>query len=149
MVPKYFSRDCSTDSISCSEQKTRKKTRLKQDRKSRKEDKNVVVVANPTGSSSLCCRTAIDPLSHRYCSAVAPLLLRCRTAIAKLSLCCRSAVAPLSYHYRSSVAPLLLLRCRAAVAPLLHRYRSTVALLLSLLLSLRSRTAIAPLSHRC
>ena len=33
LVPKYFSRDCSTDSISCSERKKRKKTILKQDSK--------------------------------------------------------------------------------------------------------------------
>ena len=35
LVPKYFSRDCSTDSISCSEQKKRMKTILKQDSNSR------------------------------------------------------------------------------------------------------------------
>ena len=64
-------------------------------------------------------------LAHHR-SAVAPLLLRCCTAISMLSLCCRSAVAPLSHRYRSAVAPPL-----------------------SLLLSLRSRTAIAPPSRRC
>ena len=125
LVPKYFSRDCITDSISCSERKNRKKTRLKQDSKSIKEDQNVVVVANPPGSSSL----------------------RCRTAISTLSLYCRSAAAPLLHQYCSAVAPPLSLRCRAAVAPLSHRYCSTVAPLLSLLLSLRSCTAIAPLSR--
>ena len=127
MVPKYFSRDCSTDSISCSEQKKRKKTRLKQDRKSRKEDQNVVVIANPPGTS----------------------LIRCRTAIATMLLCCRSAITLLSHRYRSDVAPPLSLRCRAAVAPLLHRYCSTVAPLMSLLLSLCSRTAITLLLRHC
>ena len=61
LVSKYFSLDCSTDSISCSKRKKRKKTRLKQDRKSRKEDKNVFFVANPSGSSLLCCRYAAAP----------------------------------------------------------------------------------------
>ena len=36
LVPKYFSRDCSTDSISCSERKKWKKKILKQGSKSRK-----------------------------------------------------------------------------------------------------------------
>ena len=72
LVPKHFSRDCSTDSISCSKRKNRKKTILKQDSKSRKEDQNVVVVTNPPGLSSLRCRTAIALLSLRCLSNVAP-----------------------------------------------------------------------------
>ena len=55
LVPKYFSRNCSTDSISCSEPKKTEEKILKQDNKSRKEDQNVVVVTNPPGSSLLCC----------------------------------------------------------------------------------------------
>ena len=134
LVPKHFSRDCSTDSISCSERKNRKKTRLKQDRKSRKEYQNVVVVTNPPGSSSLCCCTAIASLAHRY-----------RYAIATLLLCCCSDVAPLSHHYRSNVTLPLYLCCPDAVATLSHWYCSTVAPLLLLLLSLRIRTDIAPI----
>ena len=126
LVPKYFSRDCSTDSFSCSEPKNRRK-QDKKDSKSRKEYQNFFVVANPPGSSSL----------------------QCRTAIATLSLFCRSTVAPLSHRYCSAVAPPLSFCCRAAGAPLSHRYHSTVAPLLLLLLSLRSRTAIAPLSLCC
>ena len=136
LIPRYFPCDCSTDSISCSERKNRKKKRLKQESKSRKEDKTLL-------SSPI-------HLAH-HCSAVAPLSLCCRTAIATLSLCCRSAVASLSHRYRTDIAPLSLRCCRSwcryAVAPLLHRYCATVAFLLSLLLSLGSCTAIAPLSR--
>ena len=93
LVPKYFSRNCSTDSISCSKRKNQKKNRLKQDGKTKKGR-----------SKCWCSRQStwliIDPLSHRYCSA-----------ISTMSLCCCS-----------TVTPPLLLRCRAAVAPLLHRY---------------------------
>ena len=162
LVPKYFSRDCSTDSISCSEQKKRKKTILKQDSKLRKEGQNVTVVANPPGSSSLRCCTAITPLSLRCLSSVAPLSHRYCYAVAPLSLrCCSAAVAPLLLRCRTAFAPLLF-HCRsAAVAPAVdtqsHRYRSTVAPLLSLLLSLRSRSCyrlrccsvVVPLLHRC
>ena len=63
-----------------------KKTRLKQGSKSRKENQNVVVVANPPGSSSLRCRTAIATMLLCYCSAAAPLLLRCRVVVEPLSL---------------------------------------------------------------
>ena len=49
LVPKYFSHDFSTDSISCSKRKKRKKKILKQDSKSRKEHQNVCVVANTPG----------------------------------------------------------------------------------------------------
>ena len=159
MVPKYFSRDCSTDIFSCSERKNRKKTRLKQGSKSRKENQIVVVVANPSGSSSLRCRTAIALLLHRYCYAVTLLSLRCRTAItplsfrcrdasiALLSRCCCTAIAPVSLHcrsadvapavatqshcYRTAITPLLLRCCRYAVAPQLHRYCSVAATLLN------------------
>ena len=138
LVPKYFSRDCSTDSISCNEQKKRKKKRLKQDSKSRKEDQNVFVVANPIGSSSLICRTAIIPLSRRYRYTVALLLLRCHTDI-----------APLSHHYCTAVAPPLLLCCCADVAPLsLHCLSAAFAPVVATQLH-RYRTAIAPLSRRC
>ena len=163
LVPKYFSRDCSTDSISCSERKKLEEKILKQDIKSGKEDQNVVFIANsPISSSNLCrccCsvvapllhryRSAVTPLLLRYCTAIAPLLLRCRTTIDKLSICCRSAVVPLSHCYRSAVAPLLSICCCADVAPLLYRYFSTVSPMLSLLMSLRSRTAIVPLLLRC
>ena len=92
---------------------------------------------------SLCCCTDIATLSHRYRTAIVPLLLR---------RCC-SVVALLSHRYRTGIAPLSLRCCcsccRYAVTLLSHRYCSTVAPLLSLLLSLRSRTAIAPLSRRC
>ena len=171
LVPKYFPRDCSTDSFSCSKQKTRKKTRLKQGSKSRKENLNVVVVANPPGSISLRCRTTIPPLSYRYRYAVALLLLRCCTAITLLLFCCCSAVvAMLSHRYCTGIPPLLLrcccsccrhavaplsLRCRTIVEPLLLRPRdiinnsnlncccSTVTPLL-LLLSIRRFTRLSP-----
>ena len=142
-----------------------KKTILKQDSKSRKEDKNVDGVANPPGSSSLRCRTtitplllrcisAVAPLSNRYCSTVDPLLLlRCRAAVAPLSLNCRTAavapdVATQSHRYCTAIAPLSLRCCCCcyAVTPLLLHCRSTaaavapaaatVSLLLLLLLSL-------------
>ena len=103
----------------------------------------------------LRCRAAVAPLSHRYCSTVAPLLLlllslRSRTAIAALSLHCRStAVAPAIATQSLLLSPPLSPRCRAVVASLLLRYCfccsvdaavapavATVSLLLSLLLSL-------------
>ena len=133
MVQICFSRVCSTDSSSFREQKNWKKTRLKQ--------------CTKEGTSKRCYRRQstwliITLLSNRYCSAVAPILLRSP-----------SVVALLSYRYRTGIAPLLLRCycsfCRYAVAPQSHRKRATVAPLLSLLLSLRSRTAIAPLLNRC
>ena len=148
LVPKYFSRGCSTDSISCSERK-------------KPEEKNVKTrqQIKKRGSKYFFCRQStwliIAPLLHRYCSAVAPLTLRCRTAVAALSLLRCSVVAPLLHRYRYTIAPLLLVllshRYRTTIAPLLlhchsaaaviatqsHRYHSTVAPLplLSLLLS--------------
>ena len=143
LVPKYLSRDCSTDSFLYSERKNRKKTRLKQDIKSRKENQNVVVVANPPGSSLLRCRTTIDPLLHRYRYAVALLSPRCRTAIAPLSFRYRdAAVAPAvttqSHRYHTAITPLSRHCCSAAVAPAVapavatqsHGYRSVVGPLL-------------------
>ena len=134
--------------------KNRKKTRLKQYRKSRKEVQNVVVIVNPPGSSSLRYRSAIAPLLHRYHYAVALLSLRCRTVIALISFRCRSAaVAPLSRCCCTAIAPILIHCCSAAVAPDVdtqsHRYRATVAPLLSLLLWLHSCTAIAPILLCC
>ena len=120
MVPKYFSRDCSTGIISCSERKKTEENKIKTRQQIKK------------GRSKRCCRCQSTWL-----------------IIAPLSHCYRSAVAPLLHHYRSSVSPPLSLRCCAAVAPLSHRYCSTVALLLLLLLSLRSRTTIALLSRHC
>ena len=70
---------------------------------------------------SLCCRSAVTTLSHRYCSDVAtPLLIRCR-----------AAVTPLSHRYCSTVALLLSLllsiRSRTAIVPLSHRFQTTTA----------------------
>ena len=125
-------------------EKIRKKKILKQDSKSRKENQNVVVVANPHGSSSLRCRTAIATLSHRYCYDVTPMLHRYRYAVAPLSLRCCTAIAPISFRCCSATVAPLLRRCRTDNAPLSlhcrsaapdvntqsHRYRSTVAPLL-------------------
>ena len=96
-VPKYFLRVWSNDSISCSEQKNWKKTRLKQGSKTKKV------------KSKRCFRRQstwliFAPLFHCYCSAVAPISLRCR-----------SVVAPLSQHYCTATVPLLLCRCRSVV----------------------------------
>ena len=158
LVQKYFSRVCSTDSFSCRERKNWKKTRLKQGIKTKGE------------KSKRCCRRQstwliIAVLSNRYRSAVATILLHCRsvvtplshryrTAIVPLSLCrCCSVVTLLSCRYCTGIAPLLLFCCcsccRYAVTPISHRYCSTVAPLLLILLLLRSRTAIAPLLRRC
>ena len=92
---------------------------------------------------SLCCRSAVTPLSHRYCSALAP----------PLSLRCRYAVAPLLHQYCSTVALLLslllLLRSRTAIAPvLLHCRYPAVAPAVATLLH-PYRTGIALLSLRC
>ena len=122
------------------------------------------------GKSKHCCRhqstcLIIALLSHRYRSAVAPILLRCCSVVAPLSQRYRTAIVPLLlrhchcivalllHRYRTGITPLSLCCCcsccRYTVAPLLHRYRFTIALLLSLLLSIRSPTAISPLSLRC
>ena len=131
LVQKYFSRVCSTDSISCSERKNWKKKRLKQGSKIKE------------GKSNRCCRRQstwliIALLSNRYrytvallllrcCTAIAPLSLRCHyAAVAPLSRSCRTVIAPLSLHCRTDIA-MLLLCCRSAVATLLHRYCSAVA----------------------
>ena len=115
---------------------------------------------------SLCCRSAVAPLLHRYCSAVAT----------PLSLRCCAAVTPLFHRYRSTVAPLLSLllsiRSHTAITPVsLHCHSATIAPLLrcchtaiaSVLLHCRSahvapavatqshryRTGISPLLLRC
>ena len=112
LVPKHFSRDCSTDSISCSEQKKREENKIKTRHQIKK------------GRSKRCCRRQstcliISLLSHRYCSVVAPILLRYR-----------SVVAPLSHRYRTGIAPLLLRCCfpccRYAVTPVSNRCRAVV-----------------------
>ena len=70
---------------------------------------------------SLCCRSAVTTLLHRYCSAVATPLL----------LCCRAPVTPLSHRYPSTVAPLksllMSLHSRTAIAPPLRRCRTATA----------------------
>ena len=91
-VPKYFSHDCSTDSISCSEPKKTEEKNIKTRHQIKK------------GRSKRRCRRqstwiVIAPLLHRYRSAVAPF-----------SLCCRTSVAPLSYHCRTAISTLSL-RC--------------------------------------
>ena len=73
LVPTYFSRDCSTDSISCSERKKPDEKKIKTRQQIKK------------GISKRCCRRqstwlVIAPLSHRYRSAFAPLPLRFLTA---------------------------------------------------------------------
>ena len=102
LVQIYFSRVCSTDSSSCSEQKNWKKTRLKQGSKTKEGNKNVVVVANSPGSSLLYCRTAIAPLSLRYCSAIAPLSPRYCYAVTLLSLRCHNAITPLLFRFNGT-----------------------------------------------
>ena len=82
---------------------------------------------------SICCRSAVAPLSHRY----RPLSLRH----------CRSVVDPLSLRCRTAIVPLPLRRCCSVVALMSQRYCSTVTPLLLILLSLRSHTFIAPISR--
>ena len=79
-------------------------------------------------------RSTVEPLSLRYCSAVAPISLRCH-----------GVVAPLLQRYCTATIPLSLRRCRSVAALLSHRYHTGIAPL-----SLRCcRYAFAPLSHRC
>ena len=127
MVQICFSRVCSTDSISCSEQKNWKKTRLKQGSKTKE------------GKSKRFLSLPIHLAYHR--STAEPLLLRCRTDIATLSLCCRSAVATLLHHYCSAVAPLSRC-CHTAITPVsLHCLSAAIAPAVA--------PAVAPLFHRC
>ena len=102
LIPQYFSRDCSTDSISCSERKKRYENNIKTS--CRLQSTWLIIQSLPL--LSLRCRS--DPLS-----------LRCCTAIAAMSLhwcwsCCRYAVATQSLHSRSGYR----LRCCSAVTPL-------------------------------
>ena len=131
LVQKYFSRVCSTDSISCSEQKDWKKTRLKQGRKKKQR------------KSKRCCRRQstwiiIALLSNRYCSAVAPI-----------SLSCCSVVAPLSHRYRTAIVSLSLRCCCSVVALLSHRYCTGIAPLSLRCYCSCCRYAVTPVSHRC
>ena len=133
------------------------------------EKKNKTRQQIKKGRSELCCRCQstwliIAPLSQRYRSDVAPLLLSCRSVDALLSHrycttivplllhCCCSVVTLLLHRYHTAIPPLSLRCCRSccryAVAPLSFHYRATLNPLLSLLLLLRSRTAIAPLLLR-
>ena len=137
MVQNCFSHVCSTDSSSCSEQKNWKKTRLKQGRKTKEGNQNIVVVTNSPGSSSLYCRTDIAPLLLRYCSAVA-----------LISLHCHSVVAPLSQRYRTATFPLSLRRCFSVVALLSQRYHTGIPPLSLRCCLSYCRYAVAPLLHR-
>ena len=131
LVQIVFSRVCSTDSSSCSERKNWKKTRLKQGSKT-KEGK----------SKHFCLRQftwfIIALLSNRYHSAVAPILLRCR-----------SVVAPMLQRYCTATVPLSLRRCRSVVALLSHRYHTDIVPLSLFCCCSCCRYTVAPLSHRC
>ena len=157
LVPKYFSRDCSTGSISCSKQKNRMKKILKQDSNSR-QIQDIVPVSNLKARKiKTLLSFPIHLAHHRFAAtAVALLLLRCRSdaaavapSVATLSLllllmlslrchsCCRSCRSCCRYAVAPSIAPavtllplLLLIYCWSDVAPLSLRYQSTVTPLL-------------------
>ena len=156
LVPKYFSHDCSTDIISCSERKNRMRIILKQDSNSRQRQ-DIVPVSNLKSRKIKTFFSLPIHLSRHIFAAAAVTLfsLLCRSTFAPLSLllslllslrcrsCCRSAVAPL---------PRLSLRCccyhsccRYAVAPVI----APAVTPLSLLMSICCHSAIAPLSVRC
>ena len=113
LVPKYFSHNCSTDSISCRENKNRMRTLLNQDSNSRQRQYIVPVSNLKSRKIETFLSFSIHLAHHRFtAAAVAPLSFRCRSAVARQSLRCCSAVAPL---------PLLSLSCRycrSAVATL-------------------------------
>ena len=93
--------------------------------------------------SKRCCRRQftwfiIALLSNRYCSAVAPISLRCH-----------SVVAPLSQRYRTATVPLSLRRCCSIVALLSHRYHTGIPPLSLRCYRSCCRYAVAPLLHRC
>ena len=102
---------------------------------------------------SLRCCTDIVTLSLCCCSAVAPLTHRYRSAVdTPLSLLCRADVTSLLHRYRSTVTPplllLMLLRSHTAIAPIsLHCCSATVAPAVATQLH-RYRTVVAPLSNR-
>ena len=123
LVPKYFSHNCSTDSISCRENKNRMRTLLNQDSNSRQRQYIVPVSNLKSRKIETFLSFSIHLAYHRFtAAAVAPLSLVCHSAVARQSLGsrsavarqllgCRSAVARLSLGSRSAVA-LLSLRCR-------------------------------------
>ena len=103
----------------------------------------------------------IDLLLNHYCSAVAPISLRCRSVVAPLSQryciatvslslrCCLSVVALLSQRYCTATVPLSLRRCCYVVALLSHRYHIGIPPLLLRFCRSCCRYAVAPLSLRC
>ena len=153
MVPNYFSRDYSTDSISCSERKKTNENII--------ADSEVVLLL-------LRCRRTIAPLSLHCCrscccyavtpaiaSAVAPLSLRCCSAVAPLSPRCLSAVTPLLISCCSTVAllPILLIYCRCCLFCCRYALTTVIApdvtsLSLLLLLWCRSGVALVSLCYR-
>ena len=98
---------------------------------------------NKGRKSKRCCRRQftwliIALLSNRYCSAVAPILLRSH-----------SVVAPLSQGYHTATVPLSLRRCCSAVALLSHRYHTGIPPLLLRCYCSCCCYSVAPLLHRC
>ena len=98
---------------------------------------------NKGRKSKRCCRRQftwliIALLLNRYCSAVAPISLRCH-----------SVVAPLSQRYCTATVPLSLRRCRSVVALLSHRYHTGIAPLSLRCCRYCCFYVVVPLSHRC
>ena len=104
-------------------------------------------------SKRCCCRQStwliIAPMLHRYCSAVAPLSLRCRSVVNQLSHRYCTAIVPLSLRGRSAAVALLSRCCRTAIALVLLHCRSPAVAPDVATQSHRYCTAIAPLSLRC
>ena len=92
LVPKYFSRNCSTDSISCSEQKkNRMKKILKQDINS-KQRQEIVPFSNLKARKIKTLLSLPIHLDHNPIAAAAvdPLSLRCRCCRSCYCSCCHS-----------------------------------------------------------
>ena len=137
-------RDCSTDSISCSEQKNRIKIILKQDSNSRQRQDIFTVSNLKTRKIKTLLSLPIRLDHHRFSSAaVAPLSLRCHSTVAAVA----PAIAPDVATVVTPLSLLLSFRCgyaAASVAPL-----PLLSLLLSLLMSLLLLLLLLLCCHSC
>ena len=124
LVPKYFSRDCSTDSIACSERKKQDENNINTRQQLNTETRHFFLLATWKQGRSKNLSLPIHLAHHQFVAAAfAPLLFHCLADVAQLSLCW------LCFCYC----------CWYAVAPAI----ATLPLLLSLLLSLRCRSAVS------
>ena len=97
LLPKYFSRDCSTHSVSCSKRKKQDEKNIKTKQQLKTETKKSFLFEKwKQGISKHCCRYQSNWLIINFAvAAVAQLSLPRRFSVTALLLLCHSTVAPL------------------------------------------------------